>query len=531
VGSAANTTSTQELQGESSAPGNSAPRGNSVALEVPVTATGARGSSSGEQRDLFVEETNTVLVFRDGAVIRLKTDVALAQLVFLTNKKTKREVVCSVRGKRNVPSGHYYVELDFTEAMANFWDVDFGPEEAPRPKPVVTVKKVAPVAPLSSAKAGQTAPAAGTAGTPARPAVVVARAPQTVEENPFADIETFLEIRPAEPPPRVVAEEASAEAAPVERKPETPEWARAVTQAVLEQAEKKEPEAAAHIESVVAAVEPAAVEEAPAEERVAAGSEPENASELPAPDLDFSGKAGASKAKKSTGKAAAAAAGAATSEGSNSRIALLGGLVLVVLLAGAWYENWLPFLRRTSALALPAGGGVTARPRAAAAKNAVAGSADAGKPDGADSKDGADAAGATAASENAAPVKRAERGSKAAAKDGDAANEAPAAAAESAAPVDSNGADAAVIPAKLVKSVQAVYPPDAMRNYITGDVIVDAVVQPNGRVGETNVLTGPAPLRQAAIDALKQYEYAAATQGGKAVASHVKVTVKFWFNP
>src|SRR5579871_40224 len=146
VGSAANTTSTQELPGESSAPANAMARGNSVALEVPVTATGARGSSEGEQRDLFVEETNTVLVFRDGAVIRLKADVAIAQLVFLTNKKTKREVVCAVRGKRSVPSGHYYVELDFTEAMANFWEVDFGPEAAPRPKPVVAVKKVAPVA-------------------------------------------------------------------------------------------------------------------------------------------------------------------------------------------------------------------------------------------------------------------------------------------------------------------------------------------------------------------------------------------------
>jgi len=38
-------------------------------------------------------------------------------------------------------------------------------------------------------------------------------------------------------------------------------------------------------------------------------------------------------------------------------------------------------------------------------------------------------------------------------------------------------------------------------------------------------------LRQAAVDALKQYEYAPATQGGRAVPAHVNVTVKFWYNP
>ena len=42
---------------------------------------------------------------------------------------------------------------------------------------------------------------------------------------------------------------------------------------------------------------------------------------------------------------------------------------------------------------------------------------------------------------------------------------------------------------------------------------------------------GAEALRQAAKDALKQYEYAPATQGGKAVASKLVVTVKFWFDP
>jgi len=91
--------------------------------------------------------------------------------------------------------------------------------------------------------------------------------------------------------------------------------------------------------------------------------------------------------------------------------------------------------------------------------------------------------------------------------------------------------DAPVLPAKLLKSAQPVYPPDAMRGYITGDVRIEADVDAQGHVGAMKILVGPAPLRQAAMDALKQYEYAPATQGGKAVASKVTVTIKFWFDP
>jgi TonB family protein len=91
--------------------------------------------------------------------------------------------------------------------------------------------------------------------------------------------------------------------------------------------------------------------------------------------------------------------------------------------------------------------------------------------------------------------------------------------------------DETVIPAKLLHAVSPVYPPDAMRHYITGDVRFEAQVDAKGRVGAMNIIFGPAAFRQAAMDALRQYEYAPATQGGKPVASKVVVTVKFWFDP
>jgi TonB family protein len=91
--------------------------------------------------------------------------------------------------------------------------------------------------------------------------------------------------------------------------------------------------------------------------------------------------------------------------------------------------------------------------------------------------------------------------------------------------------DAPVLPAKLLKAANPVYPPEAMTNYITGDVKAEVAVDASGRVGEVKVLSGPQALREAAVQALKQYEYAPATQGGKAVESKAVELVKFWFNP
>jgi len=62
-------------------------RTNPVALEVPVSVAGARPVSSNNKRELFTEDTATVLVFKDGAVIQLSAAVAVGQLLFLTEKR------------------------------------------------------------------------------------------------------------------------------------------------------------------------------------------------------------------------------------------------------------------------------------------------------------------------------------------------------------------------------------------------------------------------------------------------------------
>src|ERR1700675_3577285 len=102
-----------------------ATRPQPVALEVPVTINGAGTMEGSDKREPFAESTQTVLVFPQGAVIRLASSLAPGQLVFLTNEKTKKEVVCQVVKSKNYRTVTGYVELEFTEAAAGFWGMRF----------------------------------------------------------------------------------------------------------------------------------------------------------------------------------------------------------------------------------------------------------------------------------------------------------------------------------------------------------------------------------------------------------------------
>ena len=107
------------------ASGEAAIKQQPVALEVPVTINGARALEGSDKREPFSESTKTVLIFGNGAVIRLSSSVAPGQLLFLTNEKTKKEVVCQVVKSKNYRSVSGYVELEFTEPVVGFWGMRF----------------------------------------------------------------------------------------------------------------------------------------------------------------------------------------------------------------------------------------------------------------------------------------------------------------------------------------------------------------------------------------------------------------------
>src|SRR5260370_36324074 len=104
---------------------DSAVKQQPVALEVPVTVNGVRAVEGSEKREPFSETTKTVLVFGNGAVIRLSSSVAPGQLLFLTNEKTKKEVDCQVVKSKNYRNVSGYVELEFTESVVGFWGMRF----------------------------------------------------------------------------------------------------------------------------------------------------------------------------------------------------------------------------------------------------------------------------------------------------------------------------------------------------------------------------------------------------------------------
>jgi len=106
-------------------PADSSPRTQPVALEVGVTVNGARAVAGSDKREPFSESTKTVLIFGHGAVIRLSSSVAPGQLLFLTNEKTKKEVVCQVVNSKNYSGMSGYVELEFTEPVSGFWGMRF----------------------------------------------------------------------------------------------------------------------------------------------------------------------------------------------------------------------------------------------------------------------------------------------------------------------------------------------------------------------------------------------------------------------
>lgn len=234
-----------------------------VALEVPVTANGARTVPGSDKREPFSETTKTVLVFGTGTVIRLTSQVEPGQLLFLTNEKTKKEVVCQVVKSKNYRSVSGYVELEFTEPAVGFWGMRFPGDRIGSPAPAPAALKPGPSGSVAPATPGSPAPMAS---QPA-PSAPAARKPEP--PAPAAEAKTPAPARPADDPNSTQALKLEASRlqeqlssllfqSPASAKPRAPEAAADSTAApaakVLEFARP----------APVAAAPPAAIEQPPA---------------------------------------------------------------------------------------------------------------------------------------------------------------------------------------------------------------------------------------------------------------------------
>jgi hypothetical protein len=469
---------------------------NAISREVPVRATGISPEKNGPGRQLFNEETTSVLVADTGGVIRLSAAVTAGQLLVLANVETKREVIVQILRKRSYKPTMCYLEVEFVEAAPRFWGTEFSAATALLPKNTQDVETAALVI-TAEATADQpwilpTAPDASELQVFKRE-VEELRGKMVLTETPPTNAEAIAlaQLRGEVYPASAIPEPAD----PLS------------TQAILESGL-----------DAAGAVAPA--------KRAASPSPSEAAEqvETPQPVSDFINSLPKSKRWRLP-------RGGFTPE--FNRVLLVLAILMVVLGVGtAWFKNWLPW---KSAGAKPKKPAAYDNMRVASdapvtsagmpAKSAPMSDADATAPaDGSAAPVQAASSGATV--EPSASKKKAPRAITAAKASSVQPAAKPAANSEA-----NSGKDSAVVPPKLIHSVQAVASLEAMRDFERGNVVIDAVVGTSGEVHFISVISGPPSLREPAVESLKEYKYEPATRNGQPVPAHVTITIHFRFEP
>ena len=87
-------------------------------------------------------------------------------------------------------------------------------------------------------------------------------------------------------------------------------------------------------------------------------------------------------------------------------------------------------------------------------------------------------------------------------------------------------ADLPVSPRKIVDA-RPVYPDIARSARVEGTIIMEAVLDTNGRVTQLRVLQSVPMLDQAALDAVRQWRYTPSSYGGHPVSVLMTITVRF----
>jgi len=78
-----------------------------------------------------------------------------------------------------------------------------------------------------------------------------------------------------------------------------------------------------------------------------------------------------------------------------------------------------------------------------------------------------------------------------------------------------------------IKDVKPVYPAIAQSARVVGTVTIEATIGPDGKVIDTKVVRSVPMLDQAALDAVRQWEYTPALLNGKPVPVVINVTINF----
>ena len=492
---------------------------NMIAREVALQAMGVPPEKNELERTLFDEATASLLVCESGGVIRLSAAVMPGQLLVLRNVEAKREVVVQVLRKRAYKPTICYVELDFVEAAPRFWGMEFSAATALLPKGA-----------QDSEIAAMVIAAEATADQP----WVLPPAPSTEEVQAFKRDVEDLRGKPIQAETPAANQEASAVA----------QLSAEVSKASpIPTAEEKLSTEAILKSGVDAAGVPLRAKSLPIERDVVpAPWQAEEQAELPA--QDFSKSLPRSKrTRRARGSFTPGFRGGAL------RLGLLIAALVVTVIGAAWFKNWIPWkfmgLKSRAVTHSVAASGKSAQ---------AAGSQEPGNdhPEYNNTKVASDApvtsAGMPAKSAEPSAVEGVEAASEPVVSSGPTTKPAirsasssstgagkPAAirpvakpASNSAAP---SGEESDVVPPKLIQAARAVASLEALRDFETGNVVIDAVVGTSGEVNFISVISGPPSLRDSAVESLKQYRYEPATRNGQPVPAHVTITIHFRFEP
>lgn len=193
------------------------PRADAIGIEIPVVLYASRYSAAGrglsKSPPPVREETRTVIVFSQGAVVRLSATVSVGEMVVLTNQQTGADVLCRVGAVKTQPGIQNYVDLEFTQRAPGFWEGrsaagTTAPSERPASEPALRAVATSPAilaptqqvssppsiasesaSPIAAAKA---VPEPGAAANPITPA-----APETPRSSPARPVAPVVPHFPA----------------------------------------------------------------------------------------------------------------------------------------------------------------------------------------------------------------------------------------------------------------------------------------------------------------------------------------------
>jgi TonB family protein len=148
------TASNGEVSGKQTPAAGGHLRADAISLEVPVKVHGSRvvesAPGAATRTEPFEEQTNSMIVFPQGGVLRMSTVVSVGQMLVVTNLKSRQDAICRVVKVRTFTNMQGYVEVEFTHKQPGYWGTRFPSETAPEVSPAATDKSV--VAPAASSE-------------------------------------------------------------------------------------------------------------------------------------------------------------------------------------------------------------------------------------------------------------------------------------------------------------------------------------------------------------------------------------------